>query len=972
MKLSPKQVENLLDFACGGRFGASQSMVDLQTEGVAALCNILALRHVAYLADEVGLGKTMQALGVAAQVLHRKPGARILVITPRESVQNGWAAEFQRFNTYVKRFKSELSLQAHPSLRAWLGGLPDDTSIALLRHTSFARPVYLNDGTGRWADVVQALGLPQVDTLRDMPPASKDKDAVSRVFNEFFARATNRWFKREQIEFELVIVDEAQCLRHPENQSNTVLRLLLQGQVRNWLFVSATPAHSGVDNIATLMNQYPVSTKGPIITRDMLVSTNNFAALKETMSRYMIRRPRTFLINGRQLAKNDYRRDDSTSMAMTCQAPLDTLSIALVQKYLVSVLADNGNRFRSGYMASFESLSDSLQGRATGASVRHALLPETPEEDSHAAGDDFYVDPYHPQTRDTSALDTDFLQALSADFSRRFQIDLPHPKIDGVENDLRLAAFGDRVTGRVGGVKTLVFCRRLGSVRVLRQRLMARYQASIEARCSDVWGRRLDWTAGFEAPHDEGEDGLEDSADPPIDAGTDDDLNQVRVALRNKGWLQRFAATFRDGQRNALVFEQNWFARISADAGSHSITSARRIPLELWAEANAASLRAGKRYRRHQVRYLTWHALARWPDEVFGLTPKRAAHWQAIVRELYPDQSVYERVAPSEDGRSVSPEPDLLDIDSLWARLEAADIRLTFPGGAGKPCEFDDAIARQTLGNLLGQYLRLTDTLIDLRCADLAARANGGDMLTHFTGWLLGDDVDARRLRDILQAWVEHRVLILSSALGELQASAPLRGCPERFEFLAMLDPVVGVTGGGQGHKRPIQQFNTPGMPWVMVGTDTIREGVNLHLFCDRVMHYGVAWTAGDLEQRVGRVDRYFSRIERRLGEPVSRDGVRATLDIHYPHLADTLERQQIEAILDRKKTSDNAMASTSDVFATATTDFIELDAVSDSPVPDAAPAVTPFGTERHLPRRSRTERILRVPTASTMESTRD
>ncbi|WP_143500324.1 hypothetical protein [Pseudomonas sp. Irchel s3f7] len=52
----------------------------------------------------------------------------------------------------------------------------------------------------------------------------------------------------------------------------------------------------------------------------------------------------------------------------------------------------------------------------------------------------------------------------------------------------------------------------------------------------------------------------------------------------------------------------------------------------------------------------------------------------------------------------------------------------------------------------------------------------------------------------------------------------------------------MGITGNSQGHKRPIQQFNTPGLPYVMIGTDTIREVDNLHLFCDRAMYYGVAW----------------------------------------------------------------------------------------------------------------------------------
>lgn len=953
MRLTPDKVKKLLDFGCKGRFGASASMVDMQAEGVAALCNILARRHVAYLADEVGLGKTMQALGVVAQLLHRNPGARVLVIAPRENVQNGWAAEFQRFNAHVLLNRTAMALQTYPTLRAWLGGLPEHNSIALLRHPSFARPVFVTDGATRWSDALQALDLPHIDTLGAEPPFCNDKDAVSRVFNEHFARSTNRWLSREQIEFELVIVDEAQCLRHHRNQSNSVLRALLKGRVRNWLFMSATPAHSGVEDIATLMNEYPELNKGPVISREMLVGTDDFAALKAAMGHYMIRRPRTFQVGDRTLAKTDYRRDDTTSLAMHCREALDTLSIALVQKRLVSALAEGGNRFRSGHISSFESLNDSLQGRLPSPLDGRLQVPEAVEEGSKTTRDDFYIDPHHPQTLETTAPDAGFVQELNDDFFRRFRFDLPHPKIDGVESDLRLAALGDRATGRVGGVKTLVFCRRLGSVRVLRQRLMASYLASIEDRCRVVWGRTLDWTNGVEVQREERDDSVEDSAefDPDLHAhaGADDNLNLVRVALREKGWLRRFAATFRDGHRNALVFEQNWFARICVDAGVDPASAARRIPPQLWAEANAASMRAGRRYRRHQVRYLTWHALERWPSEVFGLPPEHAKQWQVIVRELYPDQSVYDRISPPDDGRASSPDPGLLEFDSLWSLLEVADPRLAFPGGTCGPCQLEDAIARQTLGNLLGQYLRLTDTLIDLRCADLKARANGGDMLSHFTSWLLGDDVDALRLRDIVKAWIKHRVLILSSAVGESQASATPRGCPESFDFLALLDPVVGVTGSSQGHKRPIQQFNTPGMPWVMVGTDTIREGVNLHLFCDRVMHYGVPWTAGDLEQRVGRVDRYFSLIERRLCAPAGGEEVKATLDIHYPHLADTLERRQIEVILDRKKISDLAMASADDMFAPAKLDTIEIDAVATRPASDSVRAATPFGTERHL-----------------------
>jgi hypothetical protein len=205
------------------------------------------------------------------------------------------------------------------------------------------------------------------------------------------------------------------------------------------------------------------------------------------------------------------------------------------------------------------------------------------------------------------------------------------------------------------------------------------------------------------------------------------------------------------------------------------------------------------------------------------------------------------------------------------------------------------------------------------------------------------------RLRGIWHDWVQQHALIFSSAIGENQdETLEARASQESFDFLVSLDPVVGITGGSRGHKRPIQQFNTPGMPWVMVGTDAIREGVNLHLFCDRVMHYGLAWTPGDLEQRVGRVDRYFSKIERRLKTSIE---PMPTLEMLYPHLRDTLERRQIDIVMERKRQSD---AATGDSFADgnggAADDSVSLEwslprpLLTNEPLPEHY-----FGTERHL-----------------------
>lgn len=208
------------------------------------------------------------------------------------------------------------------------------------------------------------------------------------------------------------------------------------------------------------------------------------------------------------------------------------------------------------------------------------------------------------------------------------------------------------------------------------------------------------------------------------------------------------------------------------------------------------------------------------------------------------------------------------------------------------------------MATALSQYLRLTDALLDLRCADLRGSGRHA-MLDAFAGWLGAGSPDAVRLLDACREWCAHHRLIFSAAVGDLAPQLPEKlAAMNAFEFMTSFDPVVAVTGSSGSHKRAVCQFNTPGMPYVMVGTDTIREGVNLHLFCDRVMHYSLPWTAGDLEQRIGRVDRYFGRIERRL----QHESPDAKLEVTYPHLAETIESLQIENLRARRREAEAAV----------------------------------------------------------------
>jgi hypothetical protein len=60
------------------------------------------------------------------------------------------------------------------------------------------------------------------------------------------------------------------------------------------------------------------------------------------------------------------------------------------------------------------------------------------------------------------------------------------------------------------------------------------------------------------------------------------------------------------------------------------------------------------------------------------------------------------------------------------------------------------------------------------------------------------------------------------------------------------------------------QAFNSPFWPWVLVTTSVGQEGLDFHRYCHQIVHWNVPATPVELEQREGRVIRYFNHAVRR------------------------------------------------------------------------------------------------------------
>jgi hypothetical protein len=120
----------LLDF--GARIGQGVRATE-QLEGAVAIHNTLEKYRVAYIADEVGMGKTYVALGAAALFRHFQPDFRILVISPNQNIQLKWMKEFRNFVAHNVKF---------PDLRvATVDKLPARSLVDCDRLTDFVREI---------------------------------------------------------------------------------------------------------------------------------------------------------------------------------------------------------------------------------------------------------------------------------------------------------------------------------------------------------------------------------------------------------------------------------------------------------------------------------------------------------------------------------------------------------------------------------------------------------------------------------------------------------------------------------------------------------------------------------------------------------------------------------------------------------------------------------------------------------------
>ncbi len=930
-----RTASEFLDFA--SRIGEGQR-AEQQLEGAVAVHNLLESRRVAYLADEVGMGKTYVALGAMALFRHFQPEFRVLIIAPRENIQVKWMKEMRNFVAHNVRYP-DMAVKA-------IDGLPARPLVSCHNLLDLVHEVTIDGNRDFFLRLSSfSLAVSGKDTV--------DPDSARRLRNGF--RRYLPWMRDEVFDlrnkqgfkdnfaralccalpiFDLVIVDEGHNLKHgfgekvaarnrilgiamghPDSTADVRLFPRFGPRARRVLFLSATPVE---ETYRHLWNQLDVFGLGAPYA-ELLKADVEENYKKALAGQFLIRRVTSVKIGNTEYTKNLYRREWRRGGVYVHDEPIrinddrQRLIVALVQKKIGELLGHErfNSSFQIGMLASFESFLETARLKR--------------EENEAGNFDD------SDQTDDLlekEGIDVLDVNRLANSYRLRFGSEMPHPKMDALVESLS--------TAWICGKKSLVFVRRVASVKELKRKLDERYDvwlkeklmrelpSTVHARLNSLFkqyrNEKLNTATIIES---QAIDNSSISNIDDADWGGNDSFfawffrgQGPRGVISGANIQQRF---IQRGTSYATFFEENYVADVLGCRPGEvegKLSDVLRVPVatlrsELQERSKKFFSRAKKPARADRYEAVQASAIEWLKDQPGPFQKKARIVWH----------NRFESSIRSQHASEVPDIGDLLEISTFFTEIRLRpQLRERVWPKSSNADSLKAFIERELRAKLLASAARLGHGLIDLYIMTIC-RLNSLELRVQDTTDAAETDKYLGRINEYLdllerqmQKPVSDREWGIFDELSELATNfelildvnepdarnRPLSETVRMFgQLLRKQQPVGGMSG--QVNQTLVRQFRMPGYPHILITTDLLQEGEDLHTFCSSVYHYGISWTPSSMEQRIGRIDRVRSQTDRRLCAlkqgPLKGEDM---LQVYYPHLEDTVEVFQVQRVLER------------------------------------------------------------------------
>lgn len=773
----------------------------LQIEGVAMLINRLNQFNIALLADEVGMGKTFQALAVITEQFRQKTDSKVLVITPRKEVLNQWKEEeYNEFRekhlldieeTFLPK-NDDINIQEVWNFRNGLLAENPNAKIVFAKATSFSTEENLDEKKGQ-------------------------KD-----------------FRRDQLikdikMFDLIVVDEAHKFRNYDedsDDSSLIIRTakMLFGNIKTdakILLMTATPLHSRIGDfkrISTLFN---------IQNSDYLAIKDNE---KDLMKNIMVRRLRV-MSNGKN--KYTYRNEEKKDISLTDENVKDyknELFFAMLQKEYAKSDTDKD-------LSKSKHLLDFLEG--TGFDENF-------------------------EANDTQEDDKNNKKELKI-VLRRYEIAYgPNEKPSNNKYEFVLNDIVEKKE------KVLVFVRRTASAYELTRQYIKQFD-------KDAWNMidiAIDSNIDIKMPRTREEFGqvIKNHLEKELD-------NEIETILGKSLWGEKenedIVDEFRKNPKN-----------ISGDKGYIKTLTAKKLIISEY-------------FEKYEI--FDENNFLEFLKNINSIEDDEIIENDRVPKSTVLDFFKKKKSIPSTHASRFLQKFN--SPNSLYSKFFEEDFSNILNNDLYTQDKFDlvkSAILHASIG------------IVELYCCDIeASKLSKKKSTSQYEEFklIVNDKIESFQFIKEINDFLEHfdkfkkylnkvdeenskdKDSITENEIEKIKLDASIfAGAQPAF-------PYVGNTK----NKTIIGRFNSPFFPKLLCGTSTLQEGVNLHLFCNKIYHFGSAHTMGDDEQRIGRVDRLMGKMDRELKRSNETNDF-PTLDIHYPYLKSTFDEFNLKKMLCNKR----------------------------------------------------------------------
>jgi len=836
----------------------SISMQHKQAEGSAYLFNLLNEKKIGLLADEVGMGKTIQSLAVCAALWQQKPEARILVLAPRNEVAYNWEREYETFIKVHYKVKDDV-------VKSRVDGKPINPAIFCTNLYDLVTEVQKGWGKLFIGKISSFSGLYSQDNVNERlrrTGIEPDRDYNNVEDSVEAVRGIADLIRNDIVKhlpdgyFDLVIIDEAHYFRNKDGGSlrvNVAEKFFNKGVnkiARKTLLLTATPNHSSSRNINAIVSYFD---------DDKYLKSS----YSEILDDICLRRFRRLSQKGK--VKYNYRKEISRASDFQ-DDQMSELFFGIYQKQLVS------DYMQGDMHGSKRNILGFLEGTE--------FIPKeqiNSEEDKELKeGSDF-----------NSGADGRMLLDLSSKYQSIFDGAPPsHPKYEKLNRDL----IAENETLNSPNSKKLVFVRRIPSVREIAARAIYRYDEILLRKINGALGSNIELVAGLNdfRKHFESKSGLAELEDDEDTVISDEDLGEDLEKVPTSKVMYLFK-TLKKKEGIQTSTHASKF-RLRFNRSKPSVFNVFFAP--------------GADYfdEEYEVEiYKSWLKGKGYTDDHFVSCLLKRTESTNVSGDV--GMKIKNTLAGRLDKLEKSGEtlslPTLLTI--FWKHLEKSELQIQEKEKIKKEYQELNEYQKEALSTFLEKGILLASpALIDLYIAFI--KASHRDGLTAVRLYLeFAEEVSKllsfSAIPDLIIESISNFKVLCEKVFNLTNEDQLLN---EEWKNFWDAQPAYAYSGDTKNN-RVMTSFNTPFFPDVLISTSVLQEGVNLQYFCDQIIHYGIAWTPGDNEQRVGRIDRMFSKTERNLDL-----NEKSTLDIFYPYLKNTIDQDHLANFISKKYFEEN------------------------------------------------------------------